>query len=285
MCPPLMGRHKTGPYNSVIIMKIKIGIIGGGNMGTAILAGIGRKYTVRVCEQDAKRAGFLKRRFGVKAADLATVAAEPRIIILAVKPQNFDEVLATLHGRVREDQLIISIAAGITCRYIEQRLFPKGEQKVRVVRTMPNLPAQVGEAVTGICRGKFATTVDIKTAQQIFNCIGKTVVVEERFMDAVTAVSGSGPGYIFYFVECLEKAAWSLGLSPALAKELVAQTLKGSVRLLEQSGEGADVLRARVTSKGGTTQAALAVFEKHKMGKIIQQALAAARKRAKELSK
>src|SRR3989338_1041898 len=166
-----MGRHKNRPLNSDIIMKIKIGIIGGGNMGTAILAGIVRKYTVRVCEQDAKRAGFLKRRFGVKTADLATVAAESRIIILAVKPQNFDEVLAALHGRVRKNQLIISIAAGITCRYIEQRLFPKGGQKTRVVRAMPNLPAQVGEAVTGICRGKFATTVDIKTAQQIFNCI------------------------------------------------------------------------------------------------------------------
>ena len=264
----------------VIIMKTKIGIIGGGNMGTAILAGIGRKFTLRVCEQDAKRAGSLKRRFGVKVADLTTVAAESRIIILAVKPQNFDEVLAALRGRIRQDQLIISIAAGITCRYIEQRL-----GKVRVVRTMPNLPAQVGEAMTGICRGKSATTADIKTAQQIFSCIGKTVVVDEHLMDAITAVSGSGPGYIFYFAECLEKAARSLGLNPMMARELVTQTLKGSARLLEQSGEGADVLRGRVTSKGGTTQAALAVLEKNKTEKIVGQALAAAKKRAKELSK
>ena len=104
-------------------------------------------------------------------------------------------------------------------------------------------------------------------------------------MDAITAVSGSGPGYIFYFAECLEKAARSLGLNPVMARELVTQTLKGSVRLLEKSNEGADVLRARVTSKGGTTQAALAVFEKNKMEKIVAQALAAAKKRAKELSK
>ncbi|MBI5024495.1 MAG: pyrroline-5-carboxylate reductase [Candidatus Omnitrophica bacterium] len=259
----------------------KIGIIGGGNMGSAILAGIGRKFTVRVCEQDARRAGLLKRRFGVKAADLATVAAGSRIIILAVKPQNFDEVLGRLRGRVRQDQLIISIAAGITCRYIEQR----SGQRIRVVRAMPNLPAQVGEAVTGICPGKFATSADVKTARQIFNCIGKTVIVDERLMDAITAVSGSGPGYIFYFAECLEKAARSMGLSPTMARELVTQTLKGSARLLERSGEGADVLRGRVTSKGGTTQAALAVLQKHKMGKILQQALAAAKKRAKELSK
>ena len=259
----------------------QVGIIGGGNMGAAILTGIGRKYSVAVCEQDAKRAGFLKRRFGVKIADLAAVASGSRVIILAVKPQNLEEVLAALRGRVRQDQLIVSIAAGITCRYIEQRL----EKKICVVRTMPNLPAQVGEAMTGICPGKFAASADVKMAQQIFNCIGKTVVVEERFMDAVTAVSGSGPGYIFYFAECLEKAARSLGLNPLLARALVAQTFKGSARLLEQSGEGADVLRARVTSKGGTTQAALVVFEKNKTGKTVQQALAAAKKRAKQLSK
>ncbi len=259
---------------------VQIGIIGGGNMGTAILAGIGRKFTVRVCEQDAKRALFLKRRFGVKVAGLVTVASGSRIIILAVKPQSFDEVLGQLRGRVRQDQLVISIAAGITCRYIERRV-----GKVRVVRTMPNLPAQVGEAVTGICRGKFATAADVKTAQQIFNCIGKTVVIEERLMDPITAVSGSGPGYIFYFAECLEKAAQSLGLSPVMARELVAQTLKGSARLLERSGEGADVLRARVTSKGGTTQAALDVLMKNNIEKILQDALAAAKKRAKELSK
>jgi len=250
-------------------------------MGAAILAGIGLKFAVRVCEQDADRAGFLKRRFRAKVADLAAVASGSCIIILAVKPQNFEDVLGGLRYYVRQNQVIISIAAGMTCRYIEGRL----GKKTRVVRTMPNLPAQVGEAVTGICRGKFATAADIKTARQIFNCIGKTVVVEERFMDAVTAVSGSGPGYIFYFAECLEKAARALGLTPVMARELVTQTLKGSARLLERSGEGADVLRARVTSKGGTTQAALAVFEKHKMGKIVQQALAAASKRAKELSK
>lgn len=250
-------------------------------MGTAILTGIGRKYAVRVCEQDSRRAGFLKRRFGVKVADVGQVAAGARAVILAVKPQNFEEVLGTLRGHVRHDQLVISIAAGITCRYIEQRL----GQKARVVRAMPNLPAQVGEAMTAVCRGKFATSADVKAAQQIFNCIGKTVVVEERWMDAVTAVSGSGPGYIFYFVECLEKAARSLGLNPVLARALVAQTFKGSARLLGQSGDGVGVLRGRVTSQGGTTQAALSVFEKNKTGRIVQRALAAARKRAKELSK
>src|SRR3989338_5358834 len=115
-----MGRHKTGPYNSDIIMKIKIGIIGGGNMGAAILAGIRQKYAVMVCEQDRKRAGFVKRRFAVKVADLGAVVRQSEILILAVKPQNFEDVLGGLRYYVRQNQLIISIAAGITCRYIEQ---------------------------------------------------------------------------------------------------------------------------------------------------------------------
>lgn len=261
--------------------KTTIGLVGGGNMGTAILAGIRRKYKTLVCEQDPRRAGVLKRQFNIKTVDLKKVAAQSEIIILAVKPQNFEEVLLELRNDVRPDQLIVSIAAGVTCHYIEQRL----GKKIRVIRTMPNLPAQVGDGLTGICRGKFASNADLKTAQEIFNYIGKTVLVEERWMNAITAVSGSGPGYIFYFVECFEKAARLLGLNPELTRELVKQTLKGSVGLLEQSPEGADVLRARVTSKGGTTQAALTVFEENKFDKIFQQALAAACKRAKELSK
>lgn len=259
----------------------KVGLIGGGNMGTAILAGIRQKYAVMVCEQDQKRAGFLKRRFAVKVADLAMAVRQSGIVILAVKPQNFEEVLAAMRPHAREDQVIVSIAAGITCRYIEKRL----GSGIRVVRAMPNLPAQVGQGMTAICAGKAAAHADLQKVRQIFNCIGKTVVVEEKWMDAVTAVSGSGPAYVFLFAECMEKAARSLGLEKEIAAQLTAQTLRGSVALLEQSKESADVLRARVTSKGGTTQAAVAVFEKSKTGKIFQQALAAARKRAKELSK
>lgn len=258
-----------------------VGLIGGGNMGTAILAGIRQKYAVMVCEQDQKRAGFLKRRFAVKVADLAAVVHQSGIVILAVKPQNFEEVLAAMRPHACEDQVIVSIAAGITCRYIEKRL----GSGIRVVRTMPNLPAQTGEGMTGICAGKTATHADLQKVRQIFNCIGKTVVVEEKWMDAVTAVSGSGPAYVFLFAECMEKAARSLGLEKEIAAQLTAQTFKGSVALLEQSKESAEVLRARVTSKGGTTQAALAVFERHQIKGMFQEALTAARQRAKQLSK
>lgn len=261
--------------------KMKIGIIGGGNMGAAILAGIRKDYAVSVCEQDSARRQFLKRSFAVTAKDLKTVVAQSDVSILAVKPQQFDEVLGEIRVHLAKDKLIISIAAGITCRYIEQRL----GAGMRVIRTMPNLPAQISEGMTAICKGKKATGQDLRLACRIFDCIGKTVVVQERWMDAVTAVSGSGPAYLFLVVEALQKAAVSLGLKKDLSGQLIAQTLKGSLALLEKSNEDAGVLRARVTSKGGTTQAAMDVFLKNKFEVIFEQALQAAAKRAGELSK
>jgi pyrroline-5-carboxylate reductase len=259
----------------------KIGIIGGGNMGAAILAGIRGSYKICVCECDQRRRRYLRQKFQITVKDLKIVAGCCDAVILAVKPQDFDEVLCALKDSRKEDQLVISIAAGITCRYIEKRLGPG----IRVVRTMPNLPAQVGQGMTAVCAGKSATRSDLQKACRIFNGIGQTVVVEEKWMDAVTAVSGSGPAYVFLFAECMEKAARSLGLHTALARHLVVQTLKGSMCLLEQSGEDAEVLRRRVTSKGGTTQAALEVFERDKVAQIFQKALAAAAGRSRELSR
>lgn len=261
--------------------KTTIGLIGGGNMGTAILAGIGRGFSVRVCETDVKRARFLQHRFGARVMDFAETVRRADVVILAVKPQNFEDVLSSLRPFVEKRHLIVSIAAGITCRYIEKRLAPG----IRVVRAMPNLPAQAGEGMTALCAGKEAGRTDLALARRIFDCVGRTMVVEEKRMDAVTAVSGSGPAYVFLFAECLEKAARSLGFPEVLARELAAQTLKGSVRLWEQSGEGPEVLRARVTSKGGTTQAAMDVFSKYHLERIFQEALKAAAKRAKELAK
>ena len=150
---------------------------------------------------------------------------------------------------------------------------------------MPNLPAQVGKAMTAICQGEDATEADVSIAAEIFDSIGKSIVIEEKFMDAITAVSGSGPAYVFLFVECLEKAAQALGLNEKLSKELVRQTLRGSLNLLEKSGEEARVLRQKVTSKGGTTEAALEVLLKNNIEKIFTEALLAAKKRAGELSK
>lgn len=259
----------------------KIAIIGCGNMGTSILEGIYRNSKVMVCESDLEKKKFLKRKYKVTACDLKTAIDNSNIIILAIKPQIFPEILEAIKMFDIKDKLFVSIAAGITTSYVEKAF----GNKVRVVRTMPNLPVQVKQGVTAICEGKHSNKKDISLVKDIFKEIGNTVIVEEKMMDAVTAVSGSGPAYVFLFVECMVKAARSLGLDESASKELTLQTLKGSLSLLENTNEEASVLRAKVTSKGGTTQAALEVFAKGKFEKTFKMALSAAMKRAKELSR
>lgn len=268
-----------------------IGIIGGGNMGAAIINGIVGKYKIIVCEKDKRRCLFLRRKFKVAIQDLQSLVGKSDIIILAVKPQDSDRVLREIGACVEahpaspagggRTPLLISIAAGLTCAFIEKRL----GGKARVIRTMPNMPAQISEGITAVCKGKYATKNDLTCVCRIFNSLGKTVVVREDWMDAVTAVSGSGPAYVFLFAECLNKAAQSLGLNRTLSQTLVKKTLSGSIHLLEKQGEEASVLRARVTSKGGTTQAAMDVFMKNKIEEIFKKALRAAQKRAGALSR
>ncbi|HBG61076.1 MAG: pyrroline-5-carboxylate reductase [Omnitrophica WOR_2 bacterium GWF2_38_59] len=259
----------------------KIAIIGCGNMGAAILEGIYKNSKVMVCESDPKKNQLLKRKYNVTFCDVSTAIDDSQIIVLAVKPQIFPELLEEIKVFNIKDKLFVSIAAGITTSFIEKKL----GKDVRVIRTMPNLPAQVKQGITAICGGKNLKKKDISLVADIFKEIGKTVIVEEKMIDAVTAVSGSGPAYVFLFVECFVKAAQSLGFDAATSKELVLQTLKGSLCLLDNCNEDAGVLRSRVTSKGGTTQAALEVFAKGKFEKTFKTALLSARKRAKELSR
>ena len=178
-------------------------------------------------------------------------------------------------------KIYISIAAGLTTRFFEKHL---GE-KISVVRAMPNMPALIGEGVTGVCAGRFTNSSDLKLAQEILGALGKTIIVKESMMDAVTAVSGSGPAYVFLFVEQWIAAAKKLGFKAVEAKHLVYQTLLGSAHLLEKSEFDAATLRAKVTSKGGTTQAAMDVFAKGKLSQLMKNALVAAKNRAGELAK
>ncbi len=263
--------------------KLKIGVIGGGNMGAAIIAGIYKKYSVNVCELDQKKCQSLKKKYKVNVCDLRTLMDQTEIILLAVKPQVFDEVLASVKTVMVKEKTFISIAAGITTKYIEQKL----GGRAKVIRTMPNLPAQIQQGLTGICKGKYATDKEITIAKNIFECIGNVVVVEEKFIDAITAVSGSGPAYLFLFIENYIKAAKALGFSEQVAQQLVLKTVKGSLGLLEESKEAPAELRKRVTSKGGTTFAALQVLMSKEVNfdKVFIAALRAAKKRAKELSK
>ena len=258
-----------------------IGLIGGGNMGEAIIAGTHQKYKVSVCEANTGRVNYLKKKYRVAATDLSVLVGKSDVVIMAVKPQDFIGVLNQLADENLKGKLIVSIAAGITVTLIEEHL----GRGVKVVRTMPNMPALIGEGMTALSKGKFASGRDLNTAVNLFKNIGQTIVVQEKWIDAVTAVSGSGPAYVFLFVECLMNAARKLGFNDRQARQLVYQTLLGSAHILEKTDEDAALLRAKVTSKGGTTQAAMDVFMAHGIQDIFQKALNAARARARELAK
>ena len=256
-----------------------IGIIGGGNMGEALIKGLYKSYTVRVCETNPLRVKYLKKKYkGIVLGDLKAAEAAS-VIILAVKPQDMELLLKQIPAG--KNKLFISIAAGLTTKFFEKNL----GGKVRVVRAMPNLPALIGEGITGISAGRYAKSGDLKLAQSILDAVGETIIIKEDMMDALTAVSGSGPAYVFLFVEQWINAAMKLGFNQLQAKQLVYKTLLGSAYLLEQSKFDAAQLRVKVTSKGGTTQAAMDVFLKGKFDQLMKDALTAAKKRAKELAK
>ncbi|MDP8263877.1 MAG: pyrroline-5-carboxylate reductase [Candidatus Aceula lacicola] len=259
----------------------KIGIIGCGNMGGAILAGARRKFSIVVSETCHTRQKYLKKVYRVTAKSLKDLLKACDVVVLAVKPQNIDDVLKQFEGLALNRKLFISIAAGITTNYLEKRI----GGKIHVVRAMPNLPAKIQKGVTAICKGKNSSSNDLKVASSIFNTVGKTIVVKENLIDSVTAVSGSGPGYIYLFIEEMIKAAKALGLSDKIATDLVIQSFDGSIELLRNSTDSAQTLRKKVTSKGGTTQAAIDVFLKKKIDVIFKQALKAAQRRSKELSR
>jgi len=259
----------------------KIGIIGGGNMGEALIKGLHQSHQVFLTEANQERVTYLKKKYRLTVADINVTVKEAGVLILAVKPQDMtaalDQIKTCTWGKP-----IISIAAGLTTKFFEKHF---AARKIAVIRCMPNMPAMIGEGITGICAGKYATTTDVKMAQKILQSIGQTVIVKESMMDAITAVSGSGPAYVFLFVEQWMAAARQLGFKEAEAKQLVYKTLMGSAHLLEKSEFDAATLRAKVTSKGGTTQAAMDVFFSRKFDKLMKDALLAAKKRSKELAK
>lgn len=267
--------------------KTKIGLIGCGNMGEAIVSRlVGSKQAVRrsimLTDIDKAKARKMCSRHGVRiAAVIAQVVDFADVIIIAVKPKDFDAVLQIMCPYLPSGKTVISIAAGITTGYIEKRL---GE-KTAVIRVMPNMPATIGEAVSSISAGKFATKRHMGIAKSIFSSIGDVVEVKERLVDAVTAVSGSGPAYFFYFVECLMEIARELGLADRVARHLAFKTALGSAKLLASCGEEPATLRARVTSKGGTTEAAFKILEEADFKGIVKRAVRRAHKRSRELSK
>ena len=264
----------------------KIGIIGCGNMGEALLSriiGVIEKSTsVMVSELDAGRREYLHDKYRmIIETDNNSVVKFADCIILAVKPKDFESLLKKeVCCGVSKDKLVISIAAGVTTKYIEKII----GKDIPVIRAMPNLGAVIGQAVSSLSAGTAVKKEDMELAKELFSMIGDVVEVDEKLVDAVTAVSGSGPAYFFYFIESLYEAAEELKLPSEVAKKLVIKTALGSVKLLRDLKEDPAVLRKKVTSKGGTTEAAFRVLEGGKVKKIIKDAVKEACKRSKEIS-
>jgi pyrroline-5-carboxylate reductase len=273
----------AGQFLEGELKKNTIGIIGAGNMGEAIIRGISKKGAgiVFACDADSAKIRRVTRLYKVKKIILDELAKQCNIIIICVKPQDIDSVLKALRGRLRQQQLVISIAAGITTRYLEQ--FLGGE--CAVVRGMPNMPGLIGKGITAYCRGRYARKEAGRFARIIFSAMGDTIEVSEAKMNAVTSVSGSGPGFIAYLTEMLVQAACKSGLDYASARLLCLRTLAGTASLLAESALDPAELVRRVASKGGTTEAGLAVLKKKNIGGILAEMVNAAAQRAKELSK
>lgn len=260
-----------------------IGIIGCGNMGQALIKGLKKKgqgSRLLIFDKDKRKLSSIKKTYRIKTAkSLEDLVSASKIIIIAVKPQDVSGVLATLR-KAHSSQLIISIAAGITTAFIEKRI----GARVRVIRAMPNLAAKVSMGICALAKGRRATKADLAKTQNIFKSVGSCIVLSEKQIDAATAISGSGPGYIYYFLYCLQSAATKLGFSKEIARSLTFQTAKGAVTLLSSKDDFLKLVN-QVASKGGTTQAALKFLEKKKFKAAIEGATKAAKERAKKLSK
>jgi pyrroline-5-carboxylate reductase len=264
----------------------KIAIIGGGKMGSIIAQGlINHKITsaknITVTDIDAVRLDFLRSSMKLRvSSNNEKTVKSANIIILAVKPQNMIATLQEISTVVNKSMIVISIAAGITTNFIEKSL-AKG---VRVVRVMPNTPALVGEGTAAVAAGRYAKAGDVKLTRAIFDAVGVSHEVEEKLMDAITALSGSGPAYFFLIIEALIEAGFKTGLSRDLAKKLTVQTMLGAARLCLESDKEPALLREMVTSPGGATAAGLKVMEEKEIRKIISSAVEAATKRSRELA-
>lgn len=261
-----------------------VAFIGGGNMATAMirgLAGLVPRPRLTVAEPDAgKRDALASLGANAVEGNRAAVAAAP-LVVLAVKPQMAAQVVPALAQAWSPERVLVSILAGTTTAALEAWLPPGA----RVVRAMPNTPLAIGQGMVGLCRGRHADEADLAAAEALFAPCGRVLrVADEARMDAITAVSGSGPAYVFRTAEALIAAAEARGFTRAEAELLVGQTLAGSVAYLMQQGVGqAGRLREQVTSPGGTTAAALGVLEQGGFGALWERALAAAEARGREL--
>jgi len=261
-----------------------IAIIGGGRMGEAIVAGLisakaADAASIVVAEPDTERHAVFEAH-GVRCVrDGHDAVQGAGIVILAVKPQVIEAVLAHLADDVPSSARVVSIAAGVRCARLEA-LLPEG---VTVVRVMPNTPALVGAGMSVVSGGTHASAEQIEEIRTLFEALGSAIVLDERYQDAATAISGSGPAYVALFIDALARAGVRQGLSRDVSQQLATQTLRGTVELLERTGKHPEELVDAVSSPGGTTIAAIEALEKKGFRASVAEAVEAAVRRAKEL--
>src|SRR5437879_5977868 len=264
-------------------MGHELGIVGAGNMAEAIArsviaAGVIRKEEVVAADVSGARREVFAKQIGARAVEKSEeAAAGARMVLLSVKPQQMKEVLGGIGRVISTDVLIISIAAGISSEFIEKNL--GGGMAWRVIRAMPNTPMLGGKGMVALARGRAASEQDLAAARRIFEAGATVLELDEEKMDAVTAMSGSGPPYFFYLVEQMIKAGVTLGLSPQEAEVLATRTCIGAAAMLEGSKERPQELRKKVTSPGGTTQAAIEMMESKQIGEILVAAIRRAAER------
>lgn len=267
--------------------QTNIGFIGGGNMGEALIKGllaasVVKPNQIQVFDVSSARMQYLKATYAIElSSDLVELAAASQIVILAVKPQNMAEVLAALRSSVGHRPLIISIAAGISLATLAQGL-PDG---IPVIRVMPNTPALVSQGASALARRPRVTDEQMQQALALFEAVGTATEVDEKWMDAVTGLSGSGPGYVLLFIESLIDAGILMGLPRSIARELAVQTVSGTAKMVQETGKHPAELKDLITSPAGTTIRGLQVLEEKSFRGAILRAVEAATLRSQELGK
>lgn len=244
----------------------KIAFIGAGSMSEAIIAGMINKNFVAsnqihvTNKNNQARLAELTNRYEINCSqDKAPLIKNADMIVLSMKPYDLKEAVLSYRNLIGEDQLIISVVAGISTAYISELL----GKKTPIIRAMPNTSASIGYAATAISKGKYAEEKHLQASEELFKTIGTTVITAEEDLHAVTAISGSGPAYVYYLVEAMEQAASEIGLEHDIAIDLITQTIIGAGEMLKQSGESAEVLKKKVTSPKGTTEAGLNALMKY----------------------
>jgi len=281
-------------------LQKKIGIIGAGNMGEAFIGALIRSEISKpddllISDLNLERVDHLRKKYSVNIAkNNFQLFQQSEIIILAVKPQLMEPVVSNLtetaeYPSLSGPKMIISIAAGVRIEKLETLFYPSlgniSPETMPIIRVMPNTPALVLSAMSGMCGNRYATPENMKTAKIILEAMGSVVVVAEKEMDAITAVSGSGPAYAFFLAESMIEAGIRLGFDPKTAVTLTMKTIEGALKLMQENKESPEMLRKKVTSPGGTTEAAFQVLNAHRVKEVIIEAISKAAERSRELSR